>query len=113
MLGETAGERANAWARAREVFGGPSAAYQVTAYVGAAAAATAAEKKAAGKKAADAVDAILAPFDAAALPRATKLSLPASALHAHPKGPSQQKMDRRSPANLPRAFWNLQVPSGF
>ena len=82
----TAGERANAWARAREVFGGPTAAYQVTAYVGAAAAATAAEKKAAGKKAADAVDAILAPFDAAALPRATKLSLPASALHAHPKG---------------------------
>ena len=82
----TAGERANAWARAREVFGGPTAAYQVTAYVGAAAAATAAEKKAAGKKAADAVDAILAPFDAAALPRATKLSVPASALHTHPKG---------------------------
>ena len=78
----TAGERAGAWARAREAFGGQAAAYQVTAYVGSAAAA----KSPPGKRAADAVDAILAPFDGAALPRAAKLSLPASALHTHPNG---------------------------
>jgi len=84
----TAGERAGAWARAREAFGGQAAAYQVTSYVGSAAAATQKYSTLSppGKKAADAVNAILAPFDGAALPRATKLSVPASALHTHPNG---------------------------
>ena len=94
----TAGERAGAWARAREAFGGQAAAYQVTSYVGAAAAATSAgltgpsaQKYSSnvsppGKKAADAADAILTLFDGAALPRAAKLSLPASALYTHSNG---------------------------